>query len=55
MPNVVGMPAMDAIALLENMQVKLKVKVEGAGIVNMQSVDKNVKLKNNQLVILEAS
>ena len=39
-----------AIQFLEN-----TVRLHGAVIVNMQSVDKNVKLKNNQLVILEAS
>ncbi|MEP5339978.1 MAG: penicillin-binding protein [Algibacter sp.] len=55
MPNVVGLPAMDAIALLENMQIKLKVKVDGNGIIKKQSINKNVKLKNNQIVVLEAS
>jgi cell division protein FtsI (penicillin-binding protein 3) len=55
MPNVVGLPAMDAIALLENMQIKLKVKVDGNGIIKKQSINKNVKLKNNQIVVLQAS
>ena len=55
MPNLVGMPAMDALVLLENMQVKVKVKLEGSGIVKKQSVDQNIKLKNNQVVILSAS
>ncbi|MBJ6366468.1 penicillin-binding protein [Snuella sedimenti] len=55
MPNVVGMPAMDALALLENMDVKVKVKLDGAGVVKKQSIDKDTKLKFNQLVVLKAS
>ncbi|GAA3578580.1 penicillin-binding protein [Snuella lapsa] len=55
MPNVVGMPAMDALALLENMDVKVKVKLEGNGVVRKQSIDKDAKLKFNQLVVLKAS
>ncbi|UKM66222.2 transpeptidase family protein [Flavobacteriaceae bacterium GSB9] len=55
MPNVVGMPAMDALALLENMQVDIKVKLSGHGIVRVQSVDKDAKLKNNQTITLKAS
>lgn len=55
MPNVVGMPVMDALALLENMEVDIKVKLNGNGIVKEQSVNKSIKLKNNQTVILKAS
>ncbi|MBV7269459.1 penicillin-binding protein [Winogradskyella luteola] len=55
MPSVVGMPAMDAIALLENLQVKVKVKLNGSGTVKKQSVDRHQKLKPNQTIILEAS
>ncbi|WNH14409.1 penicillin-binding protein [Thalassobellus suaedae] len=55
MPNVVGMPAMDALALLENMEVKVKVKLNGNGVIKEQSVSKSEKLKNNQTVVLEAS
>lgn len=55
MPNLVGMPAMDALALLENMDVDVKVKINGSGIVKEQSVNKSTKLKNNQTVILKAS
>lgn len=55
MPSVVGLPAMDAVALLENMQVKVKVKLEGSGVVKKQSVEQNIKLKNNQVVVLTAS
>lgn len=55
MPNVVGLPAMDAIVLLENMDVDLKVKLNGSGVIKEQSVSKSVKLKNNQTIILKAS
>jgi cell division protein FtsI (penicillin-binding protein 3) len=55
MPNVIGLPAMDALALLENMPVKVKVKLEGRGIVKKQSIEQNIKLKNNQLIVLSAS
>lgn len=55
MPSVVGMPAMDAIALLENLQVNVKVKLEGGGIIKKQSVPKHDKLKPNQTIVLEAS
>lgn len=55
MPNVVGLPAMDALALLENMDVKVKVKLNGNGTVKQQSVNKSTKLKNNQTVTLTAS
>lgn len=54
MPNVVGMPAMDALALLENMQVDVNVKLVGTGQVVKQSVERSTKLKPNQTVILEA-
>ncbi|WP_203256713.1 penicillin-binding protein [Hyunsoonleella ulvae] len=53
MPNVVGLPAMDAVALLENMG--LKVGFKGAGIVKKQSIAKGQKIKKNQKVILEIS
>ena len=55
MPNLVGMPAMDAIVLLENMQVNVRVKLEGNGVVKAQSIGKNTKLKKNQTVVLRAS
>ncbi len=55
MPNVVGLPAMDALALLENMDVDIKVKLDGRGVVKAQSVNKNEKLKNNQTIVLKAS
>ncbi|MDD7886568.1 penicillin-binding protein [Flavivirga sp. 57AJ16] len=55
MPNVVGLPAMDALALLENMDVEIKVQLNGNGVVEEQSISENVKLKNNQTVVLKAS
>ena len=51
MPNVIGLPVMDAVALCENLG--LKVKIEGAGIVKSQSIQKGVKVKKNQIIILE--
>ena len=55
MPNVVGMPAMDALAILENMEVKVKVKLNGSGTIKTQSISKNIKLTTNQVIVLEAS
>jgi cell division protein FtsI (penicillin-binding protein 3) len=53
MPNVVGLPAMDAISLLENMG--LKVKLNGSGIVKKQSLTSGQKVNKNQIVVLEVS
>lgn len=50
MPNVVGLPTMDALALLENMG--LKVRIEGVGTVRSQSIDKGIKIKRNQVIVL---
>ncbi len=52
MPSVIGLPTMDAIALLENMG--LKVKVEGVGTVKSQSINKGIKVKPNQIVVLSS-
>jgi cell division protein FtsI (penicillin-binding protein 3) len=54
MPDVVGMPAMDAVAILENMEVNIKVKLNGTGVVKTQSILSNVKLKTNQTIVLNA-
>ncbi|MBA6153457.1 penicillin-binding protein [Gelidibacter maritimus] len=51
MPDVTGMPTMDALALLENMG--LKVRIEGVGVVKKQSIEKGVKIKRNQEVYLD--
>ncbi|MEW4923708.1 penicillin-binding protein [Algibacter sp. 2305UL17-15] len=53
MPNVIGLPAMDAVALLENMG--LEVGIKGSGVVKKQSVPKGQKIKKNQKVVLEIS
>ena len=55
MPNVLGMPAMDALALLENLEVDVHVKLKGSGVVTKQSVAKNKELESNQIIVLEAS
>ena len=55
MPEVVGMSAMDALALLENLEVGVKVKLKGSGTVKFQSVKRHQKLKPNQTIVLEAS
>lgn len=53
MPNVKGMPAMDAIVLLENLG--LKVKVIGKGKVVKQSIEKGQQFNKKQIVTLELS
>ncbi len=52
-PNVKGMSGMDAVALLENL--KLKVKVIGVGKVKRQSVQPGEALDKNKTIILELS
>lgn len=52
-PNVKGLPAMDAVALLENLG--LKVKVIGKGKVKSQSLEKGQSFNKNQVIILELS
>ena len=53
MPKVVGMSGMDAIALLENMG--LKVKFSGMGKVTEQSINKGLKVKKGATVYLKLS
>ncbi|MDT7830774.1 penicillin-binding protein [Flavobacteriaceae bacterium S356] len=53
MPNVKGMPAMDAISLLEN--IGLKVKVSGVGRVKSQSIKKGEKLVKGKTITLKLS
>ena len=55
MPNVVGMPAMDAMALLENMEIDLELVITGRGVIRSQSVQKDTKLRDKQIIHLEAS
>lgn len=53
MPDLKGMPAMDAIVLLENMG--MKVQLVGAGKVVRQSVTSGTKLKPKQTIVLKLS
>lgn len=52
-PNLKGMSGMDAVALLENL--KLKVKVIGVGKVKKQSIPAGQALDKNKTIILELS
>jgi cell division protein FtsI (penicillin-binding protein 3) len=52
-PNLKGMSGMDAVVLLENL--KLKVKVIGVGKVKKQSIPAGQPLDKNQTIILELS
>ncbi len=51
MPNVVGMSAMDAVSLLEN--VGLKVKFNGVGKVKEQSIRRGEKISKGAVVYLK--
>lgn len=53
MPSVLGMPVMDALALLENMG--LNVRYTGSGKVVEQSITKGEKIKKEQTVYLTVS
>jgi cell division protein FtsI (penicillin-binding protein 3) len=52
-PNLMGMSGMDAVALLENL--KLKVRVIGIGKVKKQSVPAGEALDKSKTIILELS
>ena len=52
-PNVKGLPAMDAVALLENLG--LTVKVIGKGKVKSQSLEKGQNFSKNQVITIELS
>ncbi|MEM6719682.1 MAG: penicillin-binding protein [Bacteroidota bacterium] len=52
-PNVVGMPAMDAIPLLENLG--LRVEVKGSGKVTKQSLEAGIKIGSQKRIVLELS
>jgi cell division protein FtsI (penicillin-binding protein 3) len=52
-PNLKGMPGMDAIALLENLG--LKVKVSGVGKVKNQSIQAGQNIVKNTTIVLELS
>jgi len=53
MPNVVGLPVMDAVSLLENMG--LKVELDGTGVVKSQSIATGQKVSKNQKILLKNS
>ncbi len=53
LPNVKGMPVMDAVSILENMG--LEVSVTGFGNVDRQSLKPGIKIKKNQRITLNAS
>ena len=53
MPNLRGMSAMDAIAILVNMG--LKVQIKGSGTVSKQSIKSGQKIKSNTTVTLVLS
>ena len=50
-PNVKGMAAMDAIALLENLD--LSVEIKGSGKVQNQSIKAGEQISKNQIIILD--
>jgi cell division protein FtsI (penicillin-binding protein 3) len=52
-PNVKGMPAMEALAILE--QMGLKVTLKGKGLVKRQSLRSGTAIKSNSSIILELS
>jgi cell division protein FtsI (penicillin-binding protein 3) len=52
-PNVQGMAGMDALSLLEN--IGLKVKISGVGKVKNQSIKKGEKLEKGATIILKLS
>ncbi|MDR7209352.1 penicillin-binding protein [Flavobacterium piscis] len=52
-PDLKGMPGMDAIALLENLDIK--VKVIGVGKVKKQSIEAGQDINKNTTIVLELS
>jgi cell division protein FtsI (penicillin-binding protein 3) len=52
-PNVKGMPGMDAVALLGNLGVKVKVK--GVGKVKTQSIQAGAIISKKTVIVLELS
>lgn len=53
MPNVIGLNAMDAVAILENLGIK--VKTNGFGKVKSQSVTQGQIINKKQTILLELS
>ena len=53
MPNLIGMAGMDAISILENMN--MNVQIIGSGLVCKQSIKVGTKLKQKFKIVLELS
>jgi cell division protein FtsI (penicillin-binding protein 3) len=51
-PNVKGMPAMDAVSLLENMGLKVKLKGNVVGKIKSQSISSGKPLVRNSVIEL---
>ncbi|MDG3581038.1 penicillin-binding protein [Galbibacter pacificus] len=54
-PNVEGMSGMDAISILENLGLKVKIEGSGIGVVKSQSLKSGEKIKTNQTIVLQLS
>ena len=52
-PNLKGMSGMDAVAMLENLG--MKVKVVGVGKVKNQSIQAGESIQKNKIIVLELS
>ena len=55
LPSVVGMPVMDAIALLENLNLRVQIQGNAFGVVKQQSVEPGSILQKNKIIVLKAS
>ncbi|GHC56539.1 penicillin-binding protein [Ulvibacter litoralis] len=53
LPNVIGMAGMDAVSLLENLG--LKVKIVGSGTVSSQSIKSGAKIEEGKQIVLSLS
>lgn len=54
-PNVEGMSGMDAVSILENLGVRVKVEGSGVGKVKSQSIKGGQKIESNQTIVLQLS
>jgi len=54
-PNVQGMAAMDAIALLENLKLKVVVEGNALGKVKAQSLPPGTSLQKHKSILLKLS
>lgn len=55
LPSVIGMPVMDAMALLENLNQKVQIQGNALGVVKHQSVEAGTEIQKNKTIILKAS